>query len=78
MSFEPRSVYEFGDVRPTGPEDPRLSGVRAVKVASLTDHVVKDLRAHGLLKDPVAAQVVVFQTVADCLFGSRTLPELKP
>jgi hypothetical protein len=52
--------------------------VRAVKVASLTDHVVKDLRAHGLLKDPVAAQVVVFQTVADCLFGSRTLPELKP
>jgi hypothetical protein len=78
MSFEPRSVYEFGDVVPIPAPDPRLRGGRAVVVASVADHVVKDLRARGLVKDPAAAQVVVFQTVADCLYGSRAIPEPQP
>ncbi len=75
MSFEPRSVYEFGDVPA---QIPTVRGWRAVRVASVTDHVVKDLRARGLLKDSKAAHVVVLQTITDCLYGSRAIPEPKP
>jgi hypothetical protein len=74
MSFEPRSVYEFGDVPAAVPP---LRGWPAVRVASVTDHVVKDLRAMGLLKDTKAAQAVVLKTVTDCLYGSRAIPEGK-
>jgi hypothetical protein len=72
MSFEPRSVYEFGDVPATVPP---LRGWRAVRVASVTDHVVKDLCARGLLKDPATAKAVVLRTIGDCLYGSRAIPE---
>lgn len=54
---------------------PDLTGSRKAHVAIITEHVVKDLRVRALLRDPAYAQDVIFQTVADCLYGSRAIPE---
>lgn len=55
--------------------DLSLTRTRKAQVAIITEHITRDLRVRALLRDPAHAQHVIFETVADCLFGSRAMPQ---
>jgi hypothetical protein len=78
MAHEPRSVYEFGDDRrPETVAEERRDHARAYargeRVADLTLAVVLGLVGHGLLRDPRAARPIVFQTLAELLYGDAAV-----
>jgi hypothetical protein len=75
MSYERRSVYEYGD-DPAAAEEARdhlLAAARGMRLANLTDAIVGKLDGAGILPQREDATVLIFSVLADLLYGNASI-----